>query len=243
MLTHSPRAFPLGDSSLPWAPVTVQAKHRRLARGRRPRPRICLRKGCGRKYQPRRWNQRYCQDPECLRQVRRWQAARRQAKRRQDAERQSPACPGREGAPPASQVRAQGRSEPRSYAGAWSRSRKFFSLPLCDRPGCHEPPVTSLRNPARYCCPACRQAVRNVQDRERKWLSRGTLDGRKKRAIEYQAARRHRSPRRRNTAAQRRRGHLRSDDSSRLRRSSIIACAPAGWFSLGMLCSLSGAQA
>ena len=49
--------------------------------------------------------------------------------------------------------------------------------------------MSSTRNPARYCCPACRQAVRNVQDRERKWRSRGTLDGRKKRAIEYQAAR------------------------------------------------------
>jgi hypothetical protein len=62
----------------------VNANHRSLARGRRPRRRICLRKGCGRKYQPRCWNQRYCQDSECLRQVRRWQAARRQAKRRQD---------------------------------------------------------------------------------------------------------------------------------------------------------------
>jgi hypothetical protein len=49
--------------------------------------------------------------------------------------------------------------------------------------------MTSVRNPARYCCPACRQAVRNVQDRERKWLSRGTLDGRTKRSFEYQAAR------------------------------------------------------
>jgi hypothetical protein len=53
--------------------------------------------------------------------------------------------------------------------------------------------VSSPRNPARYCGPACRQAVRNVQDRERKWLPRGTLDGRKKRAIEYQAARRRRA--------------------------------------------------
>jgi hypothetical protein len=61
-------------------------KCRRCASGRRPRARICLRKGCGRKYQPRRWNQRYCQDAECQRQVRRWQAARRQAKRRLDAE-------------------------------------------------------------------------------------------------------------------------------------------------------------
>ena len=76
---------------------------------------------------------------------------------------------------------------------AWSRSRKIFSLPICDRPGCYEAPVVSPRNPARYCCPACRQAVRNVLDRERKWLARDTLDGRMKRAIEYQAARRQRS--------------------------------------------------
>ena len=86
-------------------------------------------------------------------------------------------------------------------ASAWSRSRKFFSLPLCDRPGCHEPPVTSPRNPACYCGAACRQAVRNVQDRERKWLWRGTSDGRKKRAIEYRAARQNRSLRQPTTAA------------------------------------------
>jgi hypothetical protein len=59
-------------------------KHNRSARARRPRSRSCLRKGCGRKYKPRCRIQRYCQEPECLRQVRRWQAARRQAKRRQD---------------------------------------------------------------------------------------------------------------------------------------------------------------
>ena len=72
-------------------------------------------------------------------------------------------------------------------------ARKFFPLPICDRPGCYQPPVSSPRNPARYCGAACRQAVRNVLDRERKWLARGTLDGRKKRAIAYQAARRNRS--------------------------------------------------
>jgi hypothetical protein len=62
----------------------VTQGHRRLARARRPRPRSCLRKGCKCKYEPGRWNQRYCQDPECLRQVHRWQAARRQAERRRD---------------------------------------------------------------------------------------------------------------------------------------------------------------
>lgn len=73
--------------------------------------------------------------------------------------------------------------------------QKLFFPPLCDRPGCHEHPTTSLRNPARYCCTACRQAVRRVLDRERKWLSRGTLDGRKKRSYEYQASRRNRPAR------------------------------------------------
>jgi hypothetical protein len=63
----------------------LKPKCPRCARARRPRARLCLRKGCGRQYQPRRWNQRYCQDADCQRQVRRWQAAQRQAKRRLDA--------------------------------------------------------------------------------------------------------------------------------------------------------------
>ncbi len=56
-------------------------KCRGCASGRRPRARMCLRKGCGRKYQPRCWNQRYCQDAECQRQVRRWQAQHAEAQR------------------------------------------------------------------------------------------------------------------------------------------------------------------
>ncbi len=84
MLPHLPRAFPW-EKAPPVGAYHVKGTDRRLARGRRARPRICLRKGCGRVYQPRSWNQRYCQDPECQRQVRRWQAARRQARHRQDA--------------------------------------------------------------------------------------------------------------------------------------------------------------
>jgi hypothetical protein len=80
------------------------------------------------------------------------------------------------------------------------QQKNFFSPPLCNRPGCHEAPVTSTRNPARYCCPACRQAVHNVLDRERKWLARGTRGGRNRRAIEYQAARNRRLARRSSTA-------------------------------------------
>ena len=85
MLIHSPRAFPLGESP-PVGACQGTGKHGCSARGRRPRPRPCLRKGCGRRYQPRSWNQRYCQDPECRREINRWQAARRQARHRQHAD-------------------------------------------------------------------------------------------------------------------------------------------------------------
>src|SRR5208337_5577708 len=44
--------------------------------------RTCLRKDCGRRFRARRKNQNYCTDPECRRELRRWQAAKRQQKRR-----------------------------------------------------------------------------------------------------------------------------------------------------------------
>jgi hypothetical protein len=198
MWQHSPRAFPLGVA----APVgTLHGTHRhsRLPRARRPRPRTCFRKGCGRKYQPRCWNQRYCQDPECLRQVRRWQAARRQAERRQDVRIRA------QHAQAEKKRRRRDKTSPKAVdnpevACARGHAAFFFALPLCDRPGCHEHPMISPRNPARYCGAACRQAVHNVQDRERKWHSRSTLDGQKKRAIEYEAARQFRSQRQHSAA-------------------------------------------
>jgi len=84
MRKHSPRAFPW-EIEPPVGNHHVKGKHRPKARERRPRARPCLNKKCGRTYQPRRWNQRYCQDPKCLRDVHRWQAAQRQAKHREKA--------------------------------------------------------------------------------------------------------------------------------------------------------------
>jgi hypothetical protein len=165
------------------------ANHHRPARLRRPRPRCCLRKGCGRLYTPRRWNQRYCQDPQCLREVRRWQAAKRQARRRLGA-----AAKDQHAA--AERARRERRSssphplDTPEVASARGHAAEFFSpQPMCDRPGCYEPPPKVGRNQARYCGPDCRQAVRRVIDRERKWRQRGTLQGRRARAREYQAAR------------------------------------------------------
>lgn len=46
--------------------------------------RQCLRKGCENRYQPRQWNQSFCQEPDCQSEVKRWQAAKRQQKWRAD---------------------------------------------------------------------------------------------------------------------------------------------------------------
>ena len=46
------------------------------------------------------------------------------------------------------------------------------------------------RNQTRYCCPTCRQAVRRVLDRERKWAVAWHLSRPTRRAQEYRAARR-----------------------------------------------------
>jgi hypothetical protein len=187
MIAHSPRAFPW-ESEAPVGSGQGTGKHRRRARGRRPRPRNCLRKGCTRKYQPRCHHQRYCQDPECRRELRRWFAARRQAQRRKDADVTIQHAEAEKARRQRLKSASQSIENPELAPARGHAAQIFLSLPLCDRPGCHEHPVKSRRNRARYCCPACRQAVRNVLDRERKWHSRNTSDGRKRRAVEYQAA-------------------------------------------------------
>jgi hypothetical protein len=185
-----PRAAPR-ESGLPW-----DVRILRPAGVSRPVEggwgwRGCLRKGCGRRFQARRYNQRYCQDPECLREVRRWQGAKRQRKCRSQAE-------GRQRHVEAERERRKQRAcqppkPPESESTpaepcAWSRSRKFPKV-FCDRPGCYEPPRDSPRALASYCGDDCRGAMRQAQDRERKWLRRKTEAGRFKRRLEYQATR------------------------------------------------------
>jgi hypothetical protein len=160
-------------------------------RGRRWKERNCLRKECGRRFLPRQWNQPYCQEPECLREVRRWQAAKRQRQRRATAEgRQRHAEEERQrrkrDSARADRLENDGPAgRERGCAGpAWSRSNNNLPEVLCDRPWCYEPPRESPRAPARYCGDACRAAMRRVQDRERKYLSRKTKAGRSKGMVE-----------------------------------------------------------
>ena len=164
-------------------------------------PRVCLRKGCGRIFDVRSGNQRYCQDPECLRLVHRWQAAKRQRVRRQRPEvREERAAAARE----TRERKSRLKTDPPPLIGPvipaeqpdppdpWSRSRKIPG-PICDRVGCYESPRPSCRCPARYCSHECSDAMQRVRDRERKWLWRNTFAGQIKcrlQAQRRQAARR-----------------------------------------------------
>jgi hypothetical protein len=153
-----------------------QSQHTPIVKpvGGRLRPRTCLRKGCSCVFQPARWNQRYCQDGECLRQVRRWQAAKRQRVHRTSADnrkRHAEAEARRRQARAATASSQDGVSKSDDAGSAWSRSRKIPAN-FCDRPGCYEPLPTHSRAPTRYCSRGCRQALRRVTDRERKWLLR-----------------------------------------------------------------------
>jgi len=69
----------------------MECKQSSIAKAAAPRKsrfpaRDCLRKGCRCRFTPTSGRQRYCQDPDCLREVRRWHASRRQRVRRQRLE-------------------------------------------------------------------------------------------------------------------------------------------------------------
>ena len=156
---------------------------------RKPRPRVCLREGCGRRYQPNRWNQRYCQDPECRRLLRRWQARRRQADRRKAADVKAKHA--------AAQRAHRSALGPRAKVSKTRRLRARMvtgqNAPCCPRLRSPRMPpapkrVRSVIQHATVVRVAARQSSQ-VLDRERKWLCAAPSDGRKKRAFEYAAAR------------------------------------------------------
>jgi hypothetical protein len=121
--------------------------------------------------------------------VRRWQAAKRQAKRRQDEAVKAQHAQAQRARRRHVISSPQPPKEPEVVAARGHAAKIIFPTPLCDRPGCYEPPPKLGRNQAKYCCLSCRQAVHRVLDRERKWLKRGTFQGRCTREREYQAAR------------------------------------------------------
>lgn len=148
--------------------------------------RLCYRKGCANRFSPHRRYQKFCNDPICASELRRWQALKRQRRHRVNAEnRQKHAERERQRRLRKAQAANQpsGPNEPHDSEidnCAWSRTTNI-PKDFCDRPGCYEATRSSHRNQAKYCSNACRQAVHGVRDRNRKWRARRLKSNRKKR--------------------------------------------------------------
>jgi len=151
-------------------------------------PRDCVRKGCGQTFLPATWNQTCCQAPECLREVRNWQARKRQQKRRE-----RPRVRAAEAS--AAKAKRQRRKLEKSVpiesptaivptvsplAECASLRSTRYSGPICDRVGCYDPPRVTQQCDAAYCSHECRDVMRRVRDRERKYFWRRTAIGRLK---------------------------------------------------------------
>ena len=198
----------------------------RCASPRRPRARICLRKGCGRKYQPRCSHQRFCQDPECKQELRRWQAARRQARRRQDV-----AVKARHAE--AERVRRQRAASspetlknPAVAAARGHAVEDFFRHPCATGRGAmNRPRARSATQPATAAPPAARpfamSSIANASgDLAARWMAAGSAPtstpgapGPASSGLDSNTSHPARHPH----------GHLPSDDARRPRRSSLIA--------------------
>ena len=149
---------------------------------RRPRQRRCLLKGCEKRFRPTHPQARYC-SPECraaARRWRRWRASRQyrrtasgQEKRQAQSRRYRCRCAERKRA---AEAQVAHPAEPETACDCeippceGQRAADNSGDSCCDRPGCEERFTPSTRSPCRrFCSPACRQALRRVIERERRW--------------------------------------------------------------------------
>ena len=146
-----------------------QRPARQVPDPRRPRSRRCLLKGCERDFIPDDPLSRYC-DKACSAEARRW--SQREANRRYRASeggrrrRREQACRYRQRQRErraCAEIAAEAAREGYQKARAEKKS-------CCQRPGCYEQFSPTPRSPLRkFCCWLCRQALRRVLIRERRW--------------------------------------------------------------------------
>lgn len=149
----------------PLSPEGLQGATWRLGR------RICLLKDCDRVYRPNHPLSRYC-SKQCQQAAARWH--QRQANRRYRASDQGKTCRR------AQACRYRRRKSETSSVSQNTKSPSADSegygdpVPLqefcCQRPGCYETFSKTTRSPLQKFCNAhCRQALRRVLVRERRW--------------------------------------------------------------------------
>lgn len=176
---------------------------RHLAAGQvlspRARRRRCLLKGCEREFEPRRVQARYCSEAcrSAACRWRRWRAARRWRKTAQgQACRREQSCRHRKRISERRQAEPLAAGSAIEEPGVGQRPAPAGEKTCCHRPGCYVLYIVSRRSPSqRYCSGPCRQALRRVVQRERRWGRR------RKRFRRLGLARRRKSPSNQSTAS------------------------------------------
>ncbi len=170
-------AFIRGMSFREWQPPVGLLQHDSCRSGVQapfccPRWRICLLKGCGRRFLPCCGRRHYCSEA-CRDAARRWWQWKAQQQYR---------------------LSAKGRQRRREQSRRWRERRREEGKPLknppgdraseasvghqqdageknsCDRPGCYARFDASPRSPRqRFCSPLCRKALRSAWAREKCW--------------------------------------------------------------------------
>ena len=185
------------------APLGLLKDERHLAagqvRGRPARRRRCLLKGCEREFEPRRVQARYCSEAcrSAACRWRRWQAAWRWRKTAQgQACRREQSCRHRKRISERRQAEALAADSAIEEPGVGQRPAPVGEKTCCHRPGCYVLYIVSRRSPSqRYCSCSCRQALRRVMQRERRWGRR------RKRFRRLRLPRRHKPPSNQSTAS------------------------------------------
>ena len=136
---------------------------------RGPGRRLCLLKGCERSFQPLHPLRRYCSSACRAAAARRWHQQRTPTTAIGRASRVSAAvAPSRVATGNGSANASSARSPPAMVARAipTGSAGTFW----CDRPGCYDGFVRTGRSPLqKFCSAGCRQALRRVLIRERRW--------------------------------------------------------------------------
>jgi hypothetical protein len=150
------------------------------------RTRSCLLKGCEQAFQPRHPLARYC-GPACQAAARCWSRSRAAARYRTTehgrACRRQQVCRYRQRMRERRQAAAEAQAE---TTGEGHQEAEDSEKIRCHRPGCYERFSLHRRSPCqRFCGPLCRQALRRVRERERRWLVRWASRPRRQRPSRY----------------------------------------------------------
>ena len=181
-------------------PTPACRKSKARQEARRPRQRPCLLKGCEKPFSPTHPQARYC-SPECRAAARRWRNKRDRQKYRQNpkgrqsrrtqSQRYRCRCAERREAAAAQAVTAQeallaaaeSHQTPPASAREGQHPAGDRTIFYCERPGCEEYFTPTRRSPCqKFCSPSCRQALRRVIERERRWRQRSRQARRRRRA-------------------------------------------------------------